>query len=77
MSDFHRDAPPTGEEVHLPGPSTIPFLNAIGLTLLVIGTTINLALSVVGLIIFLLTTLRWIRDTRRDVEELPETHASH
>jgi hypothetical protein len=73
--EFHRDAPPVGEEIHLPGPSAIPFVNAIGITLMVIGTTINWLLTILGAIIFLYTTVRWIRDTRRDISDLPETHS--
>jgi hypothetical protein len=63
-----------GEEIHLPGPSLIPFLSAIGITLIVIGTTLGLGITIVGAIIFVLTTIRWIRDTRRDIGELPESH---
>jgi Flp pilus assembly protein TadB len=54
-----------GEEIHLPGPSLIPFLSAIGITLIVIGTTLGLGITIVGAIIFVLTTIRWIRDTRQ------------
>lgn len=74
MNDFEQSAPEAGEEIHLPGPSLIPFLSAIGITLMVIGTTISWFISIVGLIIFVLTTIRWIRDSRRDVESLPEDH---
>jgi hypothetical protein len=74
-SDFHREAPPVGEEVHLPGPSLIPFVCAIGITLVVIGTTLGTWLTILGVVIFLYTAIRWIRDTRRDIEELPESHA--
>ncbi len=74
MSSIEREAPPVGEEIHLPGPSLIPFLNAIGITLIVIGTTITWLLTIIGAIIFLATTVRWIRDTRRDVADLPEEH---
>lgn len=74
MSEPTSEAPPVGEEIHLPGPSLIPFLNAIGITLIVIGTTLGLFLSIIGAIIFLGTTIRWIRDTRRDIGELPESH---
>jgi len=72
-ADHHREAPPVAEEVHLPGPSFIPFVNAIGITLAVIGTTINWLFTIVGLAIFLFTTVRWIRDTRRDMDALPES----
>ncbi len=74
MSPAEKQAPPVGEEVHLPGPSLIPFFSAIGITLAVIGTTISIWFSIVGVIIFIVTTVRWIRDTRRDVAELPEEH---
>jgi hypothetical protein len=67
-------APPAGEEIHLPGPSIIPFACAVGITLTVVGTTIDWIWSVLGLIVFLVTTTIWIRDTRRDVDSLPEEH---
>jgi len=67
-------APPVGEEIHLPGPSLIPILCAAGITLAVIGVTISPILIVVGLALFLGTTIRWIADTRRDIAELPERH---
>jgi hypothetical protein len=66
--------PPAGEEIHLPGPSLIPLLSAISITLIVIGTTITWILSAIGGVLFVLTTIRWIRDTRRDVAALPEQH---
>ncbi len=66
--------PPAGEEVHIPGPSIIPFVSAIAITLIVIGTTIDWIFSAVGGVIFVLTTIQWIRDTRRDVAALPEQH---
>jgi Flp pilus assembly protein TadB len=74
VSEVESPAPPTGEEIHLPGPSLIPFLSAVGITLIVIGTTINLLFSLAGGVIFILTSVRWIRDTRRDVAALPEEH---
>ncbi len=74
MSDPPSQPPPAGEEIHLPGPSLIPFMSAIGITLIVIGTTITPIVSIIGGVIFVWTTIRWIRDTRRDVSELPEDH---
>ncbi|MGI8572889.1 MAG: hypothetical protein ACR2L9_09755 [Solirubrobacteraceae bacterium] len=67
-------APPPGEEIHIPGPTALPFVCAIGITLVVIGTTIDWMLSIVGLVIVAITVTRWIRDNRRDVQALPETH---
>jgi hypothetical protein len=77
VNQVDRDTPPVGEEIHLPGPSFIPVASAAFITLMVIGTTINWLLSVVGLVGFLVTTAMWIRDTRRDVSELPEDHGHH
>ena len=74
MSDAELETPPVGEEIHLPGPTILPVLSAIGITLIVIGTTINWDFSIIGVVIFLVTTVMWIRDTRRDIEELPEEH---
>jgi hypothetical protein len=68
------DTPPVGEEIHLPGPSVIPLVVAIGITLTVIGTTIDLIWSVLGIVIFVVAVGIWIRDTRRDIEALPEEH---
>ena len=74
MSEIEPQTPPPGEEIHLPGPTLIPFVSAVGITLTVIGTTIDWIFSAIGLIIFIVTTVIWIRDTRRDVSQLPEEH---
>jgi hypothetical protein len=72
-----RETPPVGEEIHLPGPSIIPLTTAIGITLIVIGTTIAWLWSIIGLIVFLVSLFIWIRDVRHDIAELPEEHAHH
>lgn len=72
MSEVEYETPPVSEEIHLPGPTLIPFVCAIGITLIVIGTTIDWIFSAIGAVIFLITTVMWIRDTRRDIAELPE-----
>jgi hypothetical protein len=77
VSDLEGDTPPVGEEIHLPGPSILPLMVAIGLTLTVIGTTIDWLWSVIGLIVFIVSTTIWIRDVRRDVDALPEEHTHH
>ena len=75
MSSVETETPPVGEEIHLPGPSLLPLMSAIGITLIVVGTTLTLIFSFIGLIIFLVTTVMWIRDTRRDISELPDEHS--
>ncbi len=74
MSEVEQETPPVGEEIHLPGPTLIPFVSAIGITLIVIGTTIDWIFIAIGAVIFIITTVMWIRDTRRDVAALPDEH---
>jgi len=69
------DAPPAGEEIHLPGPSVLPLVTSVGVTLTVIGTTIDWKVwSTMGFVITVVCIVLWIRDTRRDVASLPEEH---
>ena len=74
MTGIDGQAPPPGEEIHLPGPTIKPLLTAIGITMIVIGTTLGWIISIVGGVIFVLTVIGWVRDTRRNVAELPEEH---
>jgi hypothetical protein len=74
VSSADRRTPPVGEEIHLPGPTLIPFVTAIAITLIVIGTTLSLIFSIIGLVLLVGCIVRWISDTRRDVAELPEEH---
>lgn len=66
--------PPAGEEIHLPGGSPLPLIVAIGVTLMVIGTTIWWVWSALGAIVTAVSVGLWIRDVRRDIDELPEEH---
>jgi hypothetical protein len=77
MSAHEDEAPPVGEEIHLPGPSIIPLLNAVGITLAIVGITTFVQISIVGVILFLVTLWIWIRDVRRDFDELPLDHSHH
>ena len=63
-----------GEAIHLPGPSYHPVVLAFGLTLAITGVVIFPAATVIGVVISLVTLYLWIRDTRRDVSELPLEH---
>jgi hypothetical protein len=72
--DVAEEAPPVAEEIHLPAPSFLPIFMAVGITLGVIGITINFVITIVGIVIFLITLIRWIRETRRDIAELPLEH---
>jgi hypothetical protein len=68
------EADEAGEAIHLPGPSFQPVVLALGLTLAITGVVIFHALTVIGLVIVLVTLYMWIRDSRRDIRELPLEH---
>jgi hypothetical protein len=68
------EADEAGEAIHLPGPSYQPVVLAFGLTLAITGVVIFPAMSVLGLVIVLVTLWMWIRDTRREIRELPLEH---
>jgi Cytochrome c oxidase subunit IV len=68
------EAPPAGEVVHLPGPSYLPVLTALGLTLAVVGIVLSIVLVVIGGLITLVAVWRWIRETREEISELPLEH---
>ena len=74
MSALEPDVPPAGEEIHLPGGSIQPLLLTIGLTALIIGVTTSLVLVVAGGLLSLATIIRWVQDTRRDIDALPLEH---
>ena len=73
----YRDVPPAGEEVHMPAPSALPLINAAALAAAIVSITISWWLVAFAGIIFLATTIRWIRDVRRDIDELPLDHSHH
>ncbi len=72
VAETEADEP--GEAIHLPGPSFQPVVLAFGLMLAITGVVIYPAMSVIGLVIVLVTLYMWIRDTRREIRELPLEH---
>jgi hypothetical protein len=76
VSGLDPQAPPTGEEVHLPGPSILPLLTAVGITLAIVGVTTSLILVIGGGVLTIFCVARWIMDTRREINELPLDHHS-
>jgi hypothetical protein len=71
VSPLDPDVPPVGEEIHLPGPTILPLLTAVGITLTLVGITTFIEFTVVGVLLTVGCTVRWIKDTRREVNELP------
>jgi hypothetical protein len=74
MPELEKNAPPAGEEVHLPGGSIQPLLLTIGLTMALIGVTFNVVLVIGGSILSVWVIIRWIADSRRDIDALPSSH---
>ena len=71
MSALDPEPPPVGEEIHLPGPSILPVLTALGITLTIIGITTFIELTVAGALLTLGCAVRWIKNTRQGIDELP------
>jgi hypothetical protein len=70
-------APLVGEEVHMPAPSALPLINAAALAIAIVAITISWWVVGVALLIFLWTTVRWVRDVKRDIADLPLDHSHH
>ena len=70
------EAPPVGNEIHLPGPSLQPLFQTIGITMSLVGLTTFPVLLYGGLVLTVWTLVRWTLDTRREVSHLP-AHADH
>jgi hypothetical protein len=78
MSALESEAPPVGEEIHMPEPSLLPILNAAGLALAIVGITISWFVTGAGAFLFLVTLVRWIRAAAHEISELPaEHHGAH
>jgi hypothetical protein len=71
VSSLDPEIPPVGEEIHLPGPSILPLLTAVGITLALIGVTTFIEFTIVGVILTVWCIVRWIKDTRREIDQLP------
>jgi hypothetical protein len=77
VSPLDPEIPPTGEEIHLPGPSILPLLTAVGITLALVGVTTFPELTVVGVLLTLYAVIRWIKETRQEIDELPLDAPEH
>jgi hypothetical protein len=71
VSPLDPDAPPIGEELHLPEPTILPVLTGVGITLALVGVTTFFELTVVGVLLTLGCVVAWIKDTRREIDQLP------
>jgi hypothetical protein len=71
VSPLEQPPPPVGEEIHLPGPSLLPLLLAGAIAIALVGVTVNWLLTIGGGIVATVVIAVWIRDTRREIDELP------
>jgi hypothetical protein len=71
MTPLEPEVAPAGEEIHLPGPSIQPVLLAFGITLGIVGITTFFVLVIAGVVLSIAVIAVWIRDTRREIDELP------
>ena len=77
MSPLDPEVPPAGDEIHLPGGSIQPVLLTLGITVAIVGVTTNVFMVIAGALLSVGVIIAWIRDTRRDIDELPLEHAEH
>jgi hypothetical protein len=71
MSPLEPQVPPAGEEIHLPGPSILPVLTAVGITLALVGITTFIEFTIIGGILTIVCVVRWIKETRHEIDGLP------
>jgi hypothetical protein len=60
------------DAIHLPPPSIWPPVLALGIALTLLGLVLNVVALVAGAIIAVTAIALWVRDARREFEELPE-----
>jgi hypothetical protein len=66
--------PPPSEEIHLPEPSYLPALTALGITIALLGVILSWVICGLGAVIAVVAIIRWIRMTREEMAELPLGH---
>jgi hypothetical protein len=68
--------PAAGEEIHLPPGTPLPLILAIGVTLVLVGLTEGLWWIGIGAVLFVVSLVIWIRDTRNEIAHLPDEHGA-
>ena len=66
--------PPAGEPIHLPGPSYLPVLVALGATIALVGVVLNWYVCGLGVAIMLVAIIRWVAQVRQEMDDLPLEH---
>lgn len=66
--------PLAGEQVHLPGASYLPAWTAFGITIALVGVLMGWAIFGIGVAITVYVVVKWIKETREDMAQLPLEH---
>ncbi len=66
--------PPAGEPIHLPGPSYLPVLVALGATIALVGVVLNWYVCGLGVAITVVAIIRWVGQVRQEMDDLPLEH---
>ena len=66
--------PAPAEEIHLPDPSYLPPVLALGVMISLVGVVLGVPVLVIGLILVVVPLVMWIRRTRTEMAELPLEH---
>lgn len=74
MAEEPENLPEATEQIHLPEPSYLPVVVAFGVTLAIVGVVLSVVLVIIGLLVVLTSLVRWIRQTRSEMSELPLSH---
>lgn len=69
-----EEIPPPTEEVHLPDPSYLPVWTAFGITVALVGILLSWVLCGIGVVIALVAIVRWVREARQELSDLPLEH---
>lgn len=77
VEDLNGSAPPAGDEIHMPESSIVPLVNSAALAGAIVCITLSWLLVAVFMAVFLISTIRWVADTRRDIAQLPLDHSHH
>lgn len=74
MAESDQKLPEPTEQIHLPGPTYLPVLVALGVTVALCGVLVAWWMVAAGLIVTVVAIFRWVRETRSDIAELPLEH---
>ncbi len=66
--------PQPTEEVHLPDPSYLPVVLALGVTIMLVGVVLTWIMAAVGVLIAMVAIVKWLGGARREMRELPLEH---